>query len=219
MTHSELKRLLEKLVSTYFGGTDPVWGMVKSVNPSVPLVVLNLGSIIRHYQPINLNSNGVPVGVYPSKTTLQIDLYTKGRQTSTSSGVMAAFDNTAVNDLTDFLNFINSPFVDNWCGINDISLLANQVRDLTGLINDTSWDYRAMLELEIGFTQTAAGFSGIMFEDGAKLDDDGNPLDAGDDPFTPTPSGGRTQDLADDFTGWFEAVETEYEKEESSNVY
>lgn len=206
MTQSELKENLYELVETYFGGANVVWGMTGAVNPNNPMVSLTMGDIIRHYQPIKQNADGVPVYVYPSTTRLQVDLFTKGAKTTDEPDVKTAMVNTAVNDLTDFVNYLNSIYVDNWSGANDITILANTVRDLTALTNDTSWDYRAMVELEISFTQIASGFTGIGYEDGVPY------------PFVPTPSGGGTQDLADQTTGWFEQVETpELIQEEDNN--
>jgi len=209
-----------------------------------------MGSIVRPYQPITQSVNGVPINCYPSKTTLQVDLYTKGYSLNDETGVTAVYENTAVNDLTDFVNFINSTYVDDWSGEKDVSILANQVHDLTGLINDTSWEYRAMAELEIGFTQGAVGHTGTMFDDGIPYHDNGvpkydsegyaidrnwvrltddhgqplPPLPIGPDgkPVYPdveiTPSGGRTQELASQHTGWFNKIENpELVKEELSN--
>ena len=175
MMQSELKKKLEALISEYFGGATVTWGKTKGVSPNVPQVVLIMGGISRHYHPINQSVGGVTVNSYPSRTTLQVDLYTKGEATNTAPGMMAAYENTAVNDITDFLNFINSEYVGDWCEINDVSILCNHVNDLTELINDTTWDYRAMVEMEIGFMQSAVGSTGIMYEDGVPHYENGNP--------------------------------------------
>jgi hypothetical protein len=237
MTQSELKRKLCELVESYFGSATVTWGKTRAVSPNVPQVVLNMGTVTRPYQPITRSVDGVPVNEYPSKTTVQIDLYTKGAPTSGDPDTTAAYENTAINDLTDFVNFLNSVYVDHWSGLHDVSLLANTVLDLTELINDVTWDYRAMVEVEIGFTQSAVGHTGTMFDRGTQyyangrprydaegyaldendnrmtdadgnlirlpLDDDGDPIF----PFTETPSGGRTPELAGQTTGWFEQVE------------
>lgn len=239
MTQSELKQKLYDLASSYFGGATVVWGRVKLVRPQSPLIALTMGSIIRPYQPITQTVNGVPINCYPSKTTVQVDLFTKGARSANENDLTAAMENTAINDLTDFVNFLNSAYVDDWSWIHDVSILANTVQDLTQIINDASWDYRAMVELEIGFTQTAVGYSGTMYENGMPyyengnpkydsegypldenghklVDEDGNPLPPGALPYEPTTSGGGAQELADQSTGWFEQVETIYE-EESSN--
>ena len=244
MTHGELKAAIEKLVSSYFGTASVVWGSVRGVKPTSPLIVLNLGAIRRHYLPIRVGVQGVPTDSYASTTTLQVDLYTQGKRVGEIPGVLSPHENTAVNDLTDFLNFLNSVWVDEWCDVHDVSLLANNVSDLTEVINDTSWDYRAFLEVEVGFTQTAVGGTATNYEGGVpfhstgvpKYDDEGYALDRDGNrlplpplpldpdgkpeypPVEPTPSGGRTQENADNFTGWFEQVEKpEFVKEEPSN--
>jgi hypothetical protein len=51
-----------------------------------------------------------------------------------------------------------------------------------------------------------------MYEDGVRYDDDGNPIDEPPSPFTPSPSGGGTQELADQSTGWFEQAEIKEEE-------
>ena len=214
MNQNQVKEILYDLVSEYFGGATVVWGMAKAVSPNVPQVALTMLSLVRPYQPIRSDRNGVPIYSYPSKTTVQVDLSTRGAQLSNDEGITMAHVNTAVNDLAEFASFINSVYVDNWCEKHDVSILVNQVNDLTGLINDTTWDYRAMCELEIGFTETVVGHTGINFESGLAYDEEGNPVPLPQPEFEPTPSGGGTQTLADDYTGYFEQVETEYEQEE-----
>lgn len=240
MKPRELKQKLYGLVCEYFCGASVSWGKVKTVSPNVPQVVLNMSAITRHYHPIVQTVEGVLVNVFPSKATLQIDLYTKGAATNVEPGITAAFENTAVDDLADFMNFLNSAYVDEWGNLHDVSIHCRQINDLTELINDVAWDYRAMVELEIGFTQNAVGHTGTMYEKGMplyengrpkydaegnlldpqgniippKLDGDGNPIPWPPPQFTPTPSGGRSQILADQFTGWFEQVEGPNNKQE-----
>jgi len=206
MTYRELKKKLSELVSTYFGDATVIWGMAGAVSPTCPLVTLTMGDVVRHYLPIRGNVNGVPVDYYPSRTTVQVDLFTKGVGVTTEAGYTARRENTAVGDMIDFVNFLNSIYVDGWSDANDVYILANQVRDLTELVNDTTWEYRAMVELEIGFTQAAVGHTATMYEGGVLYDEEGNPAQDAP-PFEPTPSGGRTQDLADQSTGWFDQVE------------
>lgn len=241
MTQSELKQKIYNLVTEYFAGATVTWGKVKLVNPNAPQVVLTTLPVVRSYHPVTQTVDGVPVNSWPSKTIIQVDLYTKGASTTDAINVKAAKEDTAVNDLMAFLNFLGSPYVDDWGLVNDISIHANQVRDLTELVNDTTWGYRAMVELELGFTESAVGYTGVSYENGAafwnngrpKYDANGNPLNPdgtpvppeldenGDPipwpappPFKPSPSGGGTPELANQYTGWFEQVDgPEYEKE------
>ena len=230
MTQSELKHKMFDLVQLYFGSAILSWGKVKLVSPNAPQVVLTMLPVVRKYHPITQTTEGIPVNSWSSKTTLQVDLYTKGNSTNSEANIKAAKENTAVNDLSAFLNFLGSAYVDNWSLENDISIHANQVLDLTEITNVTTWEYRAMVELELGFTESAVGFTGMNYEkgmaywgngrpkydkDGNPIDPDGNPMEGlpGPLPFTPSPSGGGTQDLADSFIGWFEKVDgPEFEK-------
>jgi len=247
MTQRELKRLLYALVGTYFAVLQQqgniVWSKTKPVNPNSPYVSLKMGKIKRSYRPIRRFSDDVTVNSYPSRTLLEVNMYTKGAAVTDDPNVTAARENTALNDLTEFVNFLGSEFVDSWCLANDVSIDCNQVHDLTELVNDTSWDYRAMIEVKVGYTQHATGYTGTMYDDGRPyhsngnpkydkdgwpLDPDGNrlpgpPLEIGPDgkpiypPAESTPSGGGSQDLADQSTGWFDSVEIEYKKEDSAN--
>ena len=179
MTQRELKRKLHELIGEYFKSLEKqgniVWGMAKPVNPGSPKVALTAGPIKRPEHVNRLYVDGIVVDVWPSKTTLQVDLFTKGAPTTDNPNVIAAHENTAVNDLTEFVDFLHSVYVDRWSFINDVSLNANNVQDLTELINDTSWKYRAMVEIEIGFTQVAVGFAGLGYDGGIPFYRNGRP--------------------------------------------
>jgi len=207
MTVRQLKQYLFDLIAEYFkplkDAGNIVWGKHKPVNPNSPMVALTTGPITRAQRPIRMNVDGIIHDIWPSHTTLAVDLYTKGAPTTIDINVTSAMENTAVNDLTDFVIFMNSVYVDDWSYINDISVNTNAIHDLTALTNDTSWDYRAMTEIEIGFTQGAMEYAANPLDDGSGI------------ASLPTHSGGRPQELADLETGWFEEVEIEYVKEEN----
>ena len=258
MTQSELKEKLYDLVAVYFASLDPgniVWGKTKPLKPNSPMVSLGLAQVQRPYRPARQYVDGVIPDSYPSSTILRIDLFTKGAPTTDKPNVTAQNENTAVNDLSDFANFLNSVYVDHWCGNSGVSLRARTVQDLTAINNETSWQYRALLEIDVGFMQNATGHTATSFEGGVPLhvngkpmynsetgmplydngqpmyDDHGYPLDMNGDllpdgetaPLAPldtddegvpimppvelTSSGGRSQELAKDFTGFFTEVE------------
>lgn len=203
MTQRELKEKLYDIVAEYWCLLDEkdsiVWGKTKPVNPNSPMISLGLAQVERPYRPARRYIDGVVHDSYPSTTILRVDLFTTGAPTTDRPNITARSENTAVNDLSDFANFLNSVYVDHWCGNNGVSLRGRTVQDLTALNNDTSWQYRALLEIDVGFMQNAAGHSGIGYENGVCID--------GERPFSPNPSGGGSQALADDFTGYFTEVE------------
>ena len=221
MTLRQLKKKLYELTCAYFDSGKVIWGMAGAVSPRLPYICLSMGDLARPFLPVRGDANGITVHTYPSKTKLQVDLFTTGVSASEEDGATSAHENTAVNDLTGFVNFLNSEYVDDWCGINDVSVIAGDIRDLTALTNDTSWEYRAMVELDIGFMQSTAGHTATNHENGLPLyengqrmyDDDGMPLDENGQPlpegapYPMPPSGGVKNELADQFTGWFEEVE------------
>lgn len=197
MTVNELKKWLHALVSMYFAGANVVWSQTKMVKPLPALVTLRIGSVNRPLQPIVKVINGVSCGYYPSTATFEVNLYTKGAAVEVDDGMVIPRENTAINDLLDFVNFINSAAVTDLCSLADINIMQyGDVRDVSAVINSTQWDYRAMVEFTVDFTQVAVGAMGISPESGA---------------WKQTASGGGTKDLADTETGYFENVEIEEE--------
>jgi hypothetical protein len=194
MTPQALRHKLHDLVKSYFFAADVVWAMQGQVNPDNPTVLLKMLPVVRQPRPTRQDVDGIVVDSYPSKTTLQIDLFTQGAEPEEVEGVKQRWENTAVSDLADFVNFLGSVLVDHWCYANDVSIEASTIHDLTQLDNNITWEFRAMVELAVGFTQHAHEFAG-------------NPIDGNG-----TASGGRPQDMANRKTGWFEDVEIEKEE-------
>jgi hypothetical protein len=211
-----LKALLRERTEAYWGSATVAWGATNKVKPSAPLVVLRLGTVTRATQPVTQMINGIVFAAYPSETMLQVDLFTKGNPVSTSTGKYN--ENTAAGDLLDFVNFLDSPATVEWSNKHDIGIMLNSgVQDLSEVINDSQWQYRAMVELRVTFTQWAAEYNGLLSESSIVFDDNGQPVGVDAINWTPTASGGGTQDLADATTGSFEEVIPEIEKEENLN--
>lgn len=220
MTLNELQEHLLDLAERYFSGATVIWAQEKAVKPTPALVTLRTGNVSRPLQPITEVIDGVPCGYYPSRVLLEVNLFTKGRAYRLKDGKTAAQENTAVNDLLDFVNFVNSPVVTDWCYTHNITINPNgDVMDATAAINDTRWEYRAMIEFAVDFIEFAVGAAGILAESSVKNginpeepDKPGHPYI--DPVWSQTSSGGGSQELADETTGYFEAVEIEPEKEE-----
>lgn len=87
--------------------------------------------------------------------------------------------NTALNDIADLTNFLTSEYADAFYTKHDIALRPEgDAQDVSGLL-DTNYEYRAMQEYVVEFTQTANGLAGITRKD-----------------WKPTASGGGTKELA-----------------------
>lgn len=189
MTLRDLREHLYDIVATYFGGAEVMWSENNSVRPPLPFVMLKTGSATPTAMPCAQHVNGAVRNDYPTRTILEVTLYTRGACVDDSDGVEGDRINTAASDLLDFVSFIHSPYVSDMTEGLDITVKPmGPVRDVTALLNDTSHEYRAMVELTVDFIYISAGAAGVI------------PI------WTPNPSGGGTEELAAMETGYFEKV-------------
>lgn len=200
MTLAELKKLLVQLTQTYFAGATVTYAKQSFVaKPGSPLVTLTTGSVNRSRNPPVKIIEGTPVAFYPASVPVQIDLFTHGRQEEVAPGFTPIAENTAEDDMLAFESFLNSPFVTQWCHQHDIAIVVpTAVQDLTGLVHDTNYEFRAMLEIAVYFTMTAIGITGTLDIDSVKHSDGEDDIQADDviniEPqVTPTPSGGSSE--------------------------
>jgi hypothetical protein len=217
LTVNRLKAALYDRVAAYWGGADIAWGSTDKVKPLDPLVILQLGTVTRASQPITQMINGIVFSAYPSTVPLQIDLFTRGREVDESEGEYS--ENTATSDLLDFVNFLDSTSTIEWSNKNDVSLiLLGGVQDLSEIINDSQWQYRAMVEISVSFTQWAAEYNGVLTEKSIVFGEDGLPVGVTGTDWQQTASGGGKQELADEKTGFFEQTQVDYDSEKEGNI-
>ena len=74
-----------------------------------------------------------------------------------------------------------------------------KTQDISALLNDNAFEYRALQEFSVEFVDKAFGHSGVTPPSG--------------EDFEQTPSGGGTPEQAQDETGWFERAKVTYQKE------
>lgn len=164
MNVTEARNALLELCQQYFTNASVVFAKQSyMVKPVKPLVTLQFSTTTRPLNPPEKMIDGLPVRFYPTVMMAQIDLFTGGKQREVSSGMTAVMENTAVNDMLMFADFLNSEYVIRYCHDRDMAIITSgSVQDITNLINDTSYEYRAMLEVELRFTDVAIGTSGMM---------------------------------------------------------
>lgn len=209
-----------------------------------PLVTLYTGVVTRPLNPPTKIIDGRPVSFYPSTVMVQIDLFTMGQKKELAHGFTPVMENTAADDMMSFVNFLNSQQAVNYCHQKDIAIVVpNTVQDLTGLINDTAYEYRAMVEVVVYFTSMAIGYSGTLAESsliknsgssgggssggssGGSVDGSSGGDEAEDYILKPevvvTPSGGGNIEVLTDEEGYFTNVEINDKivKEETENEF
>ena len=185
------------------------------------MVVLTTISVNRPMNPPTEIVDGNPVSYYPTNMVLQVDLYTKGALVEVGERQLALVENTALNDMIEFANFVGSEYFINWCHQKDIALaLKSDAQDTTALINSASYQFRATLELMMSFTQKAVGYTGILDADSIKHstpEGEAEGDDTADDvyfepEYTPSVSGGGSKELAEESIGYFTEAEVKEEK-------
>lgn len=76
-----------------------------------------------------------------------------------------AYEDNAVDDMLSFADFLNSEHTVQWSHQNDVSILIDgDVLNLTGVVNDTSYEFRSRLTVQFYFTQKAVGASTALLE-------------------------------------------------------
>lgn len=213
MTYTEMKRAVYEITTAYFTGATVEMANTKSTKKGKPLVKLAFGPAQETKFPVERFLDGELCSFYPTTAKLEVQLFTNGLRLQNG-----AMENTAVGDLTDYVHYMMSEMVTNELVLQNISMMvAGPVRDMTAIINDVSYEYRALVEFDISFTAAAVGYAGVLDESSIKIgqaepgtdpDDPGQVLPPHIDPeWTPTESGGRNAEIAEKRTGYFTEVE------------
>lgn len=156
MNVSELRELFRQRAEEFFSGYEVVFSnQSRMAKPSVPLVTITFHNLTRPHTPIYIWKDGCPVGHYYSKIIVTIDLFTNGKPVSDESGVVV-YENTAMDELLDFCDYLNGEVTLRWCCINDVTILIEQdAQDMTGVVNDNNYEYRARQDISLYFLHIA----------------------------------------------------------------
>lgn len=196
-----LKQHLRSIVKEYFDGADVAWAGQKAAKRQLPFVTLKIVSVSRSLMPIEEDDDGSPVNSFLSRAMLEVQLFTKGAASPLGGAALVNTDNTAVNDMADFVNYMSSFYANDKAFNLNISVLPEgAVQDISALLNNVQNEYRAMQEFVVDFIQEAREATGIASEPG--------------DEWKPTSSGGGTKRLSEETTGWGNDVELNSEREE-----
>lgn len=192
MTTEELRDALYDIVLAYFSGADVVWGKTNRVKSPHPLICLDMGTQRRVYQPIKIMDVDTEKTYIQATTPLIVELFTHGKK-CTHNG-QKYYINTAVSDMNDFLNYLESEHVTTICDRLNINILPNgEVLD-TSAVQDNDYEYRARAEIEIDYLIEYYGGAGISRVD-----------------WKQTASGGGSEELASEKTGIIETAEIKEE--------
>ncbi len=239
MRAAQAKELFRQLTAEYFCGATVVFAnQSRQPKGMVPLVVITCGNVGRNQYANYGNVDGVVVGNYHSRLSVTVDLFTHGTPViDEETGKSVGYEDTAIDDILAFADFVGSEYTTQWSQKNDITILTDgDAQSLTGVVNDTSYEYRSRLSFFVYFTQRTIDAAAIASERSilypvngeytpekpiiktSTTGNYGSPEETAiknavvEKTFTPTSSGGGSQELADDTTGYFTDAEIKEEK-------
>lgn len=174
MTFAEVKDLLYELVARYHPGAMIVWSKTKGVTPKPPYITLGYSNLNR--SAFRLDDDEKEHRYYNYDFTFEINLYTVGRQVKTGGAVYC--ENTAVEDLEEFIRFLDSDEITDELAEKNVTIVMNPpIRDVSELIGDTKFNYRSMCEFTVSYAGLADGRYGVSNSE------------------APNPSGGGSEDF------------------------
>lgn len=172
MRTTEVKELFRDLTQGYFAGAWVTFSrQSRAAKPEIPLVSITPGNVKRPLNPAYENAGGEMLGYYPSRIQMTVDLFTRGKAVfDNETGQTVAYENTAVDDMLAFADFLNSPHTVEWSNVHDVTLLIEgDVQDLTGLVNDNNYEFRSRMIVMLYFTQRAVGYAAVATEESIQL--------------------------------------------------
>lgn len=179
MTLEEVKERIYEVIESYFAGATVLWEEQANTKPPLPYTILKLGQIKRAEFPIEEETEDRERS-YQCSSILEVNLYTKGKPAVIGKTITSSYINTALSDLTQFTNYLQSEYITDLLSEDGIGIsLMPPERDVSFLENKNDYRYRAMAEYAVFFVMEANGAYGIG---GMEV---------------PNASGGCTKELAD----------------------
>ncbi len=173
MNVSQAKELFRQLVKEHFTDYTVIFSNQSRIGkPKIPLVTIMPGNVRRHLSPNELFDSEEIAGFYLSRIPFTLDLFTNGEEViDDETGVACAREDTALDEMLLFANFLNSQYVTNWSHRNDVSIvIEGDAMQMTGIVNDTTYEFRSRLVVNFYFTQETVGDKAIPFVETTQQD-------------------------------------------------
>ncbi len=164
MRIDELRDAIVDVVSTYFRDAMVVWeGQRKAVRTGKNCVTLSLRSIESAQHYIRTATDGEYTDYQPSTARLTVQLFSHGATVQEKDGAGNAYSysvNTALNDLAELDHFLISEEGLKLMDKYDMAMERSGILNDASAIADTNYEYRAIQEYEVYFTQHMKGMAG-----------------------------------------------------------
>ena len=156
MKLAEAKEEFRELVAHYFGSDHVFFANSKMTKMPEPYVTIQFTGVERQVHETKVMSPDGYGWAYREMTaSVDLNLYTRGRSVG---GSRTVFINTALDDIVSFLDYLGS---DEGFGYqykrNMAIAVVEQPRDLSALVREAQFQYRAMVGLTVRFTDMTYG--------------------------------------------------------------
>lgn len=154
MQVSDLKKLLFSTCEKFFGTTNMIWVGETSNSPPLPLVTLRADTLNKATFPfdVGFNEDGQFIEFYNADIMLEVKGYTQGYVGETKEGWIQSAENTALNDLQQFADYVASADITKQLDTIHVHLTQEgPVRDTSIAKSGSRQEYSAMVEYRVDF--------------------------------------------------------------------
>lgn len=160
MNLKAVRDVLYDITEKFFKGATVIWAEQSNPQPQLPYITIKTGGLTKTAFPICDETTGERY--YPCSIPVEINLCTDGEVVVSGMNITEVYANTAVSDLLDFVMFLESDIMVDYIMGRGIEIsLVPPVRDLTGILNDSSYRYRSMAEFIVTFNGDSEGPYGV----------------------------------------------------------
>lgn len=182
MRHEEVKAFLWEIVAEFFQ-VPVIWQEQIVTQPKAPFVTIKLGDPTKNIFG-SMRTDG-SVEFRSNQATMEINLYTNGRKIQKEGAKLTNYINTAISDMEDFCDYIDSDHVSNVTGAKGVAIVSKDgsIRDLSELEKDTQYQFRAMCEFDVTYVRESDGKYGLLL-----MPEDTNPSGGGSEEMRTAPT-------------------------------
>ena len=154
MNLSFVRAVLFCAVDSFFDGCTVRWAEQIMTRPKLPYITMRTGDVQRTAFPVLDEDDRF----YSAGTTLELNLYAKGRKVIYKDDATVNYENTSVEDLADLVNYLESDKITDRLAEHGISIFPiSDIRNLSELENESKYRFRANVEFEVRFPMVANG--------------------------------------------------------------
>lgn len=155
-----LRDLLISVCERFFYGTPVVWAGEGSESPALPFVTLRTDTLNKATFPFDdgFNEDEEYVEYYNADIMFEVKAYTRGQVGNVEFGVIQTADNTAINDLQQFADYILSQRMIEQLAMDNVQMSQEgPVRDTSIVKSGSKYEYSAMVEYKVNFVLESTG--------------------------------------------------------------